>query len=169
MDDGKGGTDLNQISTFSNRAGAGADRYLTALGYRDRTINQDGAAYLYSGTSFSAPVISGAVALMAQAFPNLTSTQIIDILFRTADDLGGAGTDATFGKGRLNIARAFQPIGATTLAGTGVAVRRRDTSISLSISRLDESRTVLGGQMSQIFGGGAAGSWHRSALSPVAP
>lgn len=127
VDDGNGGTNLDQLSTFSNRAGAAADHYLTALGYRDRTINQTGAAYFYSGTSFSAPVISGAVALMAQAFPNLNGTQIIDILLRTADDLGVAGTDSTFGKGRLNIARAFQPIGTTTLAGTGVAVSTGST------------------------------------------
>ncbi|WP_313805770.1 S8 family peptidase [Sphingobium sp.] len=122
VDDGSGGTNLDLLSTFSNRAGNGADHYLTALGYRDRTINQTGAAYYYSGTSFSAPVISGAVALMAQAFPNLTSAQIIDILFRSADDLGASGTDPTFGKGRLNIARAFQPIGSTTLAGSVAAV-----------------------------------------------
>ena len=48
---------------------------------------------------------------MAQAFPNLSGQQIIDILFRSADELGAAGTDATFGRGRLNIQRAFQPIG----------------------------------------------------------
>ena len=59
---------------------------------------------------------------MAQAFPNLTGQQIIDILFRSADELGAAGTDATFGHGRLNIERAFQPIGTTTLAGTGTPV-----------------------------------------------
>ena len=48
---------------------------------------------------------------MAQAFPNLTGQQIVDILFRSADELGAAGTDAIFGRGRLNIQRAFQPIG----------------------------------------------------------
>jgi hypothetical protein len=67
-------------------------------------------------------VISGAVALVAQAFPNLTARQIIDLLFRTADDLGAAGDDPMFGQGRLNLTRAFQPVGQTSLAGTGEKV-----------------------------------------------
>ena len=116
------GTDLNQLSDFSNRAGQGQNWYLAALGYRVRTIDHTGGGFLYSGTSFSAPVISGAVALMAQAFPNLTAPQIVDLLFQTADDLGAAGDDAVFGQGRLNLTRAFQPVGATSLAGTEVPV-----------------------------------------------
>ena len=106
------GTNLNQLSSFSNQAGQGQNWYLAALGYRVRTIDNTGTGYLYSGTSFSAPIISGAVALMAQAFPNLTAREIVEILFTTADDLGAAGDDPVYGQGRLNIARAFQPIGS---------------------------------------------------------
>jgi hypothetical protein len=113
---------LTQLATFSNRAGSGQQYYLSALGSRVRTIDETGTGFLYSGTSFAAPIISGAAALMAQAFPNLSGQQIIDILFRSADELGAAGTDATYGHGRLNIERAFQPIGTTTIAGTGAPV-----------------------------------------------
>ena len=120
--DGAGGTDLSQLSTFSNRAGSGASWYLAALGYRDRAPDENGAQLLWSGTSFSAPTITGAVALMAQAFPNLTGKQIVNILFQSADDLGASGVDATFGHGRLNIQRAFAPIGTTSLAGSQVPV-----------------------------------------------
>lgn len=122
------GSDLNQLSTFSNKAGQGQNWYLAALGYRVRTIDETGAGFLYSGTSFSAPVISGSVALIAQAFPNLTAAQIIDLLFRTADDLGAAGDDAVFGQGRLNLTRAFQPVGQTSLAGTKEPVTTVDSS-----------------------------------------
>jgi hypothetical protein len=121
-DNGAGGTNLDQLSTFSNEAGAGQSWYLAALGYRVRTIDHTGTGYLYSGTSFSAPIITGAVALLAQAFPNLTAAQMVDLLFRTADDLGAAGDDQVYGQGRLNIARAFQPVGQSSLAGTSVAV-----------------------------------------------
>lgn len=117
-------TDLTQISAFSNRAGTGAASYLSALGFRvvapNSASNND--LFLFSGTSFSAPVISGAVALLAQAFPNLTGRQIVDLLFRSANDLGAAGDDEIHGQGSLNIARAFQPQGQTALAGSGVAV-----------------------------------------------
>ena len=118
VNDGDGRIDVNQISTFSNRAGTGAQCYLMALGYSDRAPDQTGPQFLWSGTSFSAPTISGAVALMAQAFPNLTGAQIVSILFQSADDLGAAGTDSIYGHGRLNIATAFQPIGTTSLAGS---------------------------------------------------
>lgn len=119
---GTNGIDANQISTFSNRAGSGANYYLTALGYRDRAPDHNGTLYGWSGTSFSAPTISGAAALLAQAFPNLSGTQIIDILFRSADDLGDPGTDATYGRGRLDIAAAFSPIGTTSVAGTAMPI-----------------------------------------------
>ena len=117
-----GSPDVNTISDFSNRAGTGAAWYLMALGYRDRAPDQTGQQFFWSGTSFSAPTISGAVALMAQAFPNLTGKQIVSILFSSADDLGAAGVDSIYGHGRLNIQRAFQPIGTTSLADSKVAV-----------------------------------------------
>ena len=126
VSDGAGGADLNQLSVFSNKAGSSSANFLAALGYRNRTLDHTGTGYLYSGTSFAAPTITGAVALMAQAFPNLTGTQIVDILFKSADDLGLAGVDAIFGRGRLNIARAFQPIGTTAMADSKVAVDTSD-------------------------------------------
>jgi hypothetical protein len=47
-----GATDASrQLATFSNKAGTGAQYYLTALGDRVRTFDQNGTSYLYSGTS----------------------------------------------------------------------------------------------------------------------
>jgi hypothetical protein len=112
------------ISSFSDRAGTGigANHYLTALGRGNATVNQTGAHVNVNGTSFSAPTIVGAAALLAGAFPNLTGTQIVQLLLTTADDAGAAGTDAIYGRGILNIARAFQPQGATALAGSMAAI-----------------------------------------------
>jgi subtilisin family serine protease len=115
-------TGLNQLSDFSNRAGSSSANYLAAIGAAVNTVDHEGVRKRYSGTSFSAPTISGAVALLASAFPNLTGAQIVEILFRSADDLGEAGTDAVFGRGRLNITNAMRPIGTMSLAGSGVAV-----------------------------------------------
>lgn len=108
------------LTGFSNRAGTGAAFYLVALGNFVEAIDQDGRATLWSGTSFSAPVISGAAALLASAFPNLSGVQIAEILLTTADDAGASGRDAQFGNGILNITRAFQPRGSMSLAGSGV-------------------------------------------------
>jgi hypothetical protein len=112
----------NVISDFSDKAGAGAQYYLMALGYNDEAPDQNGTQYLWSGTSFAAPTISGAVALMAQAFPNLTGQQIVQILFNSADDLGAPGVDNIYGHGALDIARAFQPQGQTSMADSKTPV-----------------------------------------------
>jgi hypothetical protein len=89
-----------------------------AVGVDDRAPNQNGTQYIWSGTSFSAPTISGAVALMAQAFPNLSGKQIVQLLFNNADDLGAAGVDSVYGNGALDLARAFAPQGQTSLANS---------------------------------------------------
>ena len=113
---------MNALASFSARAGNTATHYLSALGIAVRTVNAAGATSAVNGTSFSAPVISGAVTLLAQSFPNLTGSQIVDLLFRTANDLGDPGNDTTFGFGALNLARAFAPQGPTTLAGSAIPV-----------------------------------------------
>lgn len=118
------------MSSFSNKAGAQNQHYMAAFGsricceYRDGQLYVDGEgySYLFSGTSFSAPQVSGAAALLAQAFPNLTGRQIADILLKSAFDVGAPGVDTVFGHGILDIARAFQPIGTTSLAGGSTAM-----------------------------------------------
>ena len=121
--------DDHTIAAFSNRAGTGANFYLTALGdrvccvYENGVLKRSGSSvFVGSGTSFSAPVITGAIALLSGAFPTLTPTQIVDLLLRTADDLGAAGIDSIYGRGELNIQRAFQPQGQTALAGSMASV-----------------------------------------------
>jgi hypothetical protein len=110
------------LASFSNRAGSGQAFYLAAIGSRVIAPDQTGTLFLWSGTSFSAPVISGAVALLASAFPNLTGRQIMDILFNSADDAGAPGIDPIYGHGILNIARAFAPQGTLSLPDSKVPI-----------------------------------------------
>ena len=121
--------DNGDMSGFSNRAGQFAENYISARGERICCVYDDGELFvenidgqdfvtLFSGTSFAAPQVAGAVALLAQAFPNLTGVEIAEILFDTARDAGATGTDNVFGNGILDIAAAFQPQGTTTVAGT---------------------------------------------------
>jgi hypothetical protein len=118
------------LSTFSNRAGTSANFYLNGLGedvccvYDNGTLRittQNGSRFVtvVSGTSFATPQIVGAAALLAQAFPNLTGLQIVDLLLRSARDAGAPGTDAIYGRGILDIANAFAPQGTAALAGSG--------------------------------------------------
>jgi hypothetical protein len=104
-----------QIAGFSAKAGAGAQYYIASWG---------------GSTSASTPVISGAAALLAGAFPNLTGAQIVELLLSTAYDAGDPGTDAIYGRGILDIARAFQPQGFTALAGGLAPVSLTDNGAS---------------------------------------
>lgn len=110
------------ISAFSNRAGQSAAHYLTALGESVEAPNAEGVRYLWSGTSFAAPQISGAAALLAQAFPRLTGAQIAELLLRTAREAGSSGTDSVYGRGTLDLTAAFQPVGTMSVAGTAAAI-----------------------------------------------
>jgi len=102
------------MSSFSNRAGDTATAYLSAPG-EDVITGCDGSScWRINGTSFSAPHVSGALALLMQAFPNLTARQALAILFDTARDAGDPGTDIVYGRGLLDLAGAFRPVGTTS-------------------------------------------------------
>ncbi|MEO1488315.1 MAG: S8 family peptidase [Pseudomonadota bacterium] len=122
-----------QISDFSNRAGDFSSTYLTARGERICCVYDEGELFvetiggsefvtLFSGTSFSTPQVAGAVALLSQAFPNLTAPEIVEILLTTARDVGASGDDAIYGTGILDIAAAFSPIGVTSVPGSNIAL-----------------------------------------------
>ncbi len=83
--------------------------------------------YLVSGTSFAAPYVSGSLALMLDAFPNLAPAQALQILLDTATDyvnstpdpvsgeIAGVGVDSVSGVGILNLAAAFSPVGTSSV------------------------------------------------------
>lgn len=135
----------NQDDTVSNFS-AGVRGFETvsmaAMGNRVLTIDHTGADFLYTGTSFATPQIAGAAALLAQAFPNLTGKQIVDLLLGSARDVGAPGADARYGVGILDIAAAFAPRGTMTLAGTGTPVVS-DSGSALSTPMGDIVPTAL--------------------------
>jgi len=146
------------FSAFSNRAGREATWFLSARGERVCCVYENGvlkivtnpdgtrSQFVISGTSFSAPQIAGAAALLREAFPNLTGAQVVDLLLRTASDGGEAGTDATYGRGILNIAAAFAPQGQTALAKQSGAMPLGDTTLVTSAPMGDagQGRSGLG-------------------------
>ncbi|MBV9042725.1 MAG: S8 family serine peptidase [Acidimicrobiia bacterium] len=71
-----------------------------------------GGTAVGAGTSFSAPLVSAAGALLAAVNPNLTATSMRSLLMDTATDVGPAGRDATTGVGVLNAALAVQTAAA---------------------------------------------------------
>ena len=64
----------------------------------------------FSGTSMASPHVAGVVALVWSHFPNVNHTQIIDVLERTAKDLGAGGRDDFYGHGLVQAKAAFDQL-----------------------------------------------------------
>jgi subtilisin family serine protease len=63
-----------------------------------------------SGTSMSAPHVTGAIALMLEKSPNLTKAQILTYLQNSARDRPAGGYDTNWGAGKLDAAAAVDAI-----------------------------------------------------------
>ncbi len=61
----------------------------------------------FGGTSAAAPLVSGAAALILSQDPTLTESEVRQILYNSASDLGTPGWDTEFGHGNLNIYNAL--------------------------------------------------------------
>src|SRR6185437_1187082 len=64
--------------------------------------------YVVEGTSLAAPQVTGAAALVWQAFPYFTNDLVRQTLLGTADPLGGSQPNPTFGYGELDVGKAVQ-------------------------------------------------------------
>ena len=123
----------NVIASYSNGCGVtkafciaapGSDIYSTVdtafVGIGYAALGGYGTA---SGTSFAAPHVTAALAILKQQFPNLTPTQLVDILLISATDLGPPGVDDVYGVGMLDLEGATQPIGTLGIvSGTSTQV-----------------------------------------------
>lgn len=63
-----------------------------------------------SGTSMAAPHVSGVMALMKQARPDLTQKDLETAVIKTSLDLGTKNYDMTFGHGRVEALKAIQSV-----------------------------------------------------------
>jgi len=92
-------TSSDTRASFSNY-GAWID--IAAPGVSILTTNRGGGYGYWSGTSFSSPIAAGLAGLIISANPDLTNTQLVEIITQNADDLGDPGFDQYYGYGRVN-------------------------------------------------------------------
>ena len=100
-----------QLASYSNACGRAMNYCLAAPGDvivsdKDAVAGTRPTYWVVSGTSFAAPEVSGAAALVWQAFPYFSNDLVRQTLLGTADDLGAIGPDPVFGYGELNVGRA---------------------------------------------------------------
>ncbi|MEO1014518.1 MAG: S8 family serine peptidase [Pseudomonadota bacterium] len=119
------------ISFFSNTPGescmersgscAEADklkyRFLVAPGELLLTSDNAGGTVRMSGTSFAAPLVTGAVSLLHDRWPWLQNhaEETADIILQSAQDLGAPGVDGTYGWGLLDVEAAQSPLSFSNL------------------------------------------------------
>ncbi len=103
-----------QLASYSNQCGVAMDYCLAAPGDvivldKDTTASTTKPTYwIVSGTSLAAPQVSGAAALVWQAFPYFTNDLVRQTLLGTADPLGGSQPNTMFGYGELDVGKAVQ-------------------------------------------------------------
>lgn len=86
---------------------------VSAPGFQVRSAVFDDQYAFYNGTSMAAPHVSGAVLLLAEAYPMATGKELLEALYWSAVDLGTPGEDNTFGRGIIDVKAAFDTLAQT--------------------------------------------------------
>ncbi len=123
---------LGEISSFSNRPGSAClTRYgrcetenklymrtVVAPGEMILVADGQGGVTRMSGTSFAAPLVSGAVTLLHSRWPWLKDRpqETTEIIFRSARDLGAPGPDEVYGWGLLDVTASQSPLDFNALS-----------------------------------------------------
>lgn len=87
-------------------------RFMVAPGELILVNDNDGNLSRVSGTSFAAPLVTGAVTLLQDRWPWLQNyvDETVDILFQSARDLGDPGVDGVYGWGLLDVEASQSPL-----------------------------------------------------------
>lgn len=121
----------NQIASWSNKAGhicsnvvytdglaTGCndtfntmDFFVVAPGVNILSTANGGGTTTMSGTSMAAPYVTGSIAVLKQAWPQLEPEQLVGLITSTAQDLGEPGVDAVYGHGLVDLNEATKPQG----------------------------------------------------------
>lgn len=64
----------------------------------------------YQGTSMACPHVSGALLLLAEAFPQASAYDLKYAIYKSAKDLGDVGEDNVYGNGMIDVKAAFDSL-----------------------------------------------------------
>ena len=122
------------ISDFSNHCGIARDFCIAAPGESVWVATGGNNRWgLAAGTSFSAPMVSGGLAVMKQLFRDqLSNEQLVSRLFSTAKDDGIYANAAIYGHGLLDLGAATQPWGTPGFMGIGQPASAQGAPVTAS-------------------------------------
>ena len=100
-----------QLTSYSQQCGIAMNYCLVAPGnvvFIDPKATSQATSGLYKGggTSYAAPLVSGAAAVVWSAFPYFNNDLVRQTLLAAAKDLGAPGVDPVFGWGLLDVSKA---------------------------------------------------------------
>ncbi len=114
------------ISNFSNRPGSAClvpalglclgdylrNHFIVAPGELVLASDGQGGVTRVTGTSIAAPLVSGAIALLQNRWPWLQNfpQETVQIILRSAKDLGAPGVDNVYGWGELDVTASQSPL-----------------------------------------------------------
>ena len=135
--------DFYVVAPGTGMWGAVPDAGRTAAGIKAGGTNGIGGV---TGSSPAAAVVSGGIALLKQAWPQLSSAQLVHLVKTTATDMGAKGVDEVYGYGMVNFDRATQPQGLVTIAnfkGYATAIPLTASGVASSGSASLKTSSVL--------------------------
>jgi subtilisin family serine protease len=169
----------NKLASFSNAAGhlcqnfkgtQCLDTYLTrdfyvvapgvnvAVTQPNQLSGNKNTATTMSGTSPAAAYVSGGMALIKQAWPQLRPEQLVHLVLTTTKDLGAPGTDNIYGRGLVDFDRAVAPQGNLVLAARNLVLpsaglSSTNGSMTAGLVQIFRSTSVLGNiQVLDVYG-----------------
>ena len=158
-----------EIASFSNGCGAARNWCLMAPG-DDLEILPGGRV---RGTSFAAPMVSGALAVLKSRLPSMRMEVVQALLLDSADPLGTRVSDPrepdpVYGWGRLNLERAITRQGTVNLpysvAGGGAGVQLRNARVTLSPALAHAGDRM---QAVEVAVGGVGSAYYNMKLSGI--
>ena len=116
-----------------------------------------------SGTSFAAPHVSGALAVIKSAAPSMPMEAVRAVLLTSSRDLGEKGVDDVFGWGIPDVDKAVSMAVAATMAGTALEnLNLRGTKLELP-SQWAHLQNRL--QNTEVAAGIGVGAYYNTKLS----
>ena len=99
---------LGQHVDFANSGNNLQDGGITAPGYAVWAAWPEGEAVSFSGTSASAPFVSGAVAAVMSENQGMSAISAYELLQNHSNEAGAPGNDIVYGTGNLNLGRVLE-------------------------------------------------------------
>lgn len=160
-----GAVDANgQIVSFSN---ATENYGLSAPGLEVLATVPGGEQTLFSGTSASAPFVSGAIASVMSAHPGMSAQEATALLRTYANEAGAPGEDADFGYGIVYVARVLNR-NTPDLVDAAVTSHYYDSKAgTMNYVVQNQGTSTLTNWKFQTISGGTLQRWDLPAIQPT--